>query len=244
MWLTHSEVIRRVLTENILDTNGTEPHVERKIRTIRQSMFAKYVEVQRRNRALLFRNLPRRAGAHLRSAVADVQVSCETDPSFSFSYNYIQILNSISATTDLQNIPFFDGCNDGKNRIFTQKLDVLLSWAVTPLQYGEHRPYAAVTLLQMWRDKAEEHASRRDAVSPNEVLQDQLFDWLDVSNVAAASENARAVSQLYGELVDKELFSYAKYIQRVIARGESGLSFSEVRRIMNVRRCISDIIKF
>ena len=140
----------------------------------------------------------------------------------------MQLLNSISATTDLRTVPFFDGCPDGNSSVFTQKLDVLLSWVITPLQYGEHRPYAATTLLNLWRDKAEAQATRRDISPPTEALQDQLFDWLDTSEVAADSENRRSVSQLYGELVDKGLFSYGKYIERVIARGEPGLSFAEV----------------
>ena len=77
MWLTHAETLRRILTENVLDTTGTETHIEKKIHIVRQSMFAKFVDVQRRNRALLLRNLPRQAGVHLRSAVADVQVCSE-----------------------------------------------------------------------------------------------------------------------------------------------------------------------
>lgn len=92
-----------------------------------------------------------------------------------------------------------------------------------------------MTLLRIWREKAEERASRRDFTSPDEILQDQLFDWLDSSDLAAEEENLPLVALLFGELVEKELFSYAKYIQRVIARGEPGMLLSEVRFIQQVK---------
>jgi mediator of RNA polymerase II transcription subunit 12 len=114
---------------------------------------------------------------------------------------------------------------------FKEKLDMLLTWSVTPLQYGDHRPFAAVTLIRLWRDRACERATRRDFETPNDFLQDQLFDWLDTSEVAGEARNIRDVALLYGKLVKQELFSYTKYIQRLIARGEAGLSFTEVRLV-------------
>ncbi len=105
---------------------------------------------------------------------------------------------------------------------------MLLTWSVTPLQYGDHRPFAAVTLIRLWRDRARERATRRDIETPSDFLQDQLFDWLDTSEVAGETGNLRDVALLYGKLVKQQLFSYTKYIQRLIARGEPGLSFTEV----------------
>ena len=46
--------------------------------------------------------------------------------------------------------------------------------------------------------------------------------------VAAEPENLPAVALLFGQLVKYGLFSYPKYIQRLISRGEEGLSFTEV----------------
>ncbi len=97
------------------------------------------------------------------------------------------------------------------------------------MQFGDHRPYAAVTLLRLWRDKTGERACRRDTESPNDKIQDAIFQWLDTNEMAGDERNLRALSLLFGELVEKELFSYDKYIQRVIARGETGLSFNDVR---------------
>ena len=117
---------------------------------------------------------------------------------------------------------------------FSRKLDFLLTWSVTPLQYGDHRPYAAACLLLLWRNKAEERAIRRDAPSPDEQIQDVLFDWLDSSDVAGEPGNLPAVALLFGQLVKHGLFSYGLYMQRLIARGESGLSYSQASIVMVV----------
>ena len=111
---------------------------------------------------------------------------------------------------------------------------MLLTWSVTSLQYGDHRPFAAVTLIRLWRDRAHDRASRRGVATPSEFLQDQLFDWLDVSEVAGEAANIRDVALLYGKLVKHEVFSYASYIQRLIARGEIGLSYTEVGMFCDV----------
>lgn len=124
-------------------------------------------------------------------------------------------------------VDFFGDAPEASS-IFSRKLDILLTWSVTPLQYGDHRPYAAACLLRGWRDKAKERAIRRDVANPDEQIQDQLFDWLDSSAAAGDVGNLPAVSLLFGELVRHELFSYAKYMQRLIARGEPGLSFNDV----------------
>jgi mediator of RNA polymerase II transcription subunit 12 len=113
--------------------------------------------------------------------------------------------------------------------VFIDKLQMLLTWSVTPLQFGDHRPFAAATLIRNWRDKVGDRATRRDVAGPEEFLQDQLFDWLDTSDIAGEAQNLRAVAILFGKLVKDDLFSYAGYIQRLVARGESGLSYSEVR---------------
>jgi mediator of RNA polymerase II transcription subunit 12 len=106
---------------------------------------------------------------------------------------------------------------------FKVKLDILLTWSVTPLQYGDHRPFAAATLIQSWRNRACDRACRRDTGAPSEFLQDQLFDWLDTSDVAGEPSNIGNIALLYGKLVRHDIFSYPGYIQRLIARAEPGL---------------------
>lgn len=111
---------------------------------------------------------------------------------------------------------------------FKEKIDLLLTWSVTPLQYGDHRSFAAATLIRIWREKACDRASRRIVATPVEFLQDQLFDWLDTSELAGDASSIRDIALLYGKLVKYEVFSYASYIQRLVARGEPGLSYTEV----------------
>lgn len=124
-------------------------------------------------------------------------------------------------------VVFFDDTL-GSQSSFARKLDILLTWSVTSMQYGDHRPYAAGGLLRTWRHKVGERAIRHEAASPDEYIQDQLFDWLDSSQDAAEPENLPAVSLMFGQLVKDGLFSYQAYIQRLIARGEDGLSFAQV----------------
>ncbi len=129
----------------------------------------------------------------------------------------------------MEAVCFFDDVAED-SPAFTRKLDTLLTWSVTPLQYGDHRPYAAASILRFWRGRAEERAIRRDRDSPDDFIQDHLFDWLDSSEAASDAANLSSIALLYGQLVKPGLFSYPKYIQRLIARGEVGLSSSEVSR--------------
>jgi mediator of RNA polymerase II transcription subunit 12 len=141
----------------------------------------------------------------------------------------MQALNSITLSTDLPELAlriFGTHFNDATR--FARKLDMLLSWAVSPAQCGTHRPYTVVALLRHWCAAAEERASRRDTNPPHEFLHDQLFDWLDESYLATDAVCLPEVANLYGELVEKELFLYTAYVQRLIARGESGLLITSV----------------
>lgn len=54
-------------------------------------------------------------------------------------------------------------------------------------------------------------------------MQDDLFHWLDTSPVARNhAENLESTALLFGHFVQKGLFSYGKFIQKLIARGETG----------------------
>ncbi|CAE6538597.1 unnamed protein product [Rhizoctonia solani] len=167
-----------------------------------------FAGVAARNDGLVFRVLPERAVVDMRATIADVQ-----------------LLNSIDPGTDLSSVCYFqpDGSDD-------QKLSVLLTWAVTPSQYGSHRPFLACSLL-----------ARR---SEGTRWQEGIWRWLDESEEARAVgtwENEReenvpssagiddgskvvwqsrdAVALLVGELIEKGLFSYGWYMQKLIARG-------------------------
>ncbi|KAI0311143.1 hypothetical protein OF83DRAFT_1152155 [Amylostereum chailletii] len=199
MWTTYSSLLTEILT-GAPDQTSTEDERESTVDTIHRLLSENYADIKRRNDALLFRNLPPRVLARLTEAVADV----------------IR-LNAISATTDLDSFVYFDP--QQSDEVFALKVDRLLSWSVTPLQYGDHRPYAAVTLLQRWADRT----ARRALAIPQDFLQDLLFDFLD----GGEAQHLPALALLFGELVKRELFSYEKYVQRLIARCEPGLSFSD-----------------
>ncbi|OCH91787.1 hypothetical protein OBBRIDRAFT_752537 [Obba rivulosa] len=203
-WLSHRTILEEILFDSF--DSSTPVGSLQTTRALRQVVEEQLCDIQRRNEAMLFQHLPSRVLGSLSSSLSD-----------------IRLLNSISGKTDMTTVAFFDDSPES----FSRKFDTLLTWSVTPLQYGDHRPYAAATLLRLWRDKMEERAVRRDAPFPDEAIQDHLFDWLDTSEVAADPGNILSVSLLFGKLVKSGLFSYLEYVQRLIARGEAGLSINE-----------------
>ncbi|CAA7259196.1 unnamed protein product [Cyclocybe aegerita] len=208
MWNAYWSLIEEVLLDSsIKHTN--DRCISQNVQELRYILSESLHDLRTRNEAISFRGPIAHVSARLSTAVSDVK-----------------LLNSISSDTDMGSINYFSqDTNDFLS--FKEKLDMLLSWSVTPFQYGDHRPFAAVTLIRLWRDRACDRASRRDVATPSEFLQDQLFDWLDTSEVGGEAGNIRDVALLYGKLVKHEVFSYASYIQRLIARGEQGLSFKE-----------------
>ena len=185
-----------------------------------------FADIQKRNDAMWFRNLPPRVLARLTEAVSDVTVSTSSQnwPKLPSLILRTQKLNSIGPTTDLETFAFFDGGIENE-QLFAAKLDRLLTWSVTPLQFGDHRPYVAATILRRARAQWGARAARRDSAAPDGKLQDLLFEWLDRDETC---NDVASVALLFGELVRSELFSYASYVQRLIARGEPGLLYSEV----------------
>ncbi|PCH43895.1 hypothetical protein WOLCODRAFT_138657 [Wolfiporia cocos MD-104 SS10] len=204
MWATHCNLVEEILAESI-EMSGSDGIPAQNIQALQQTCADRFADVKRRNEAMFFRQLPPRVVGSLTSALTD-----------------IKLLNSLSGQTDMSTIIFFEDAP-----AFVRKLDTLLTWSVTGLQYGDHRPYAAACLLRQWRAKAGARALRHEAESPDVYIQDSVFDWLDSSTDAADPDNLPAVALLFGQLVKDGLFSYQEYIQRLIARGEPGLSFSE-----------------
>jgi len=60
------------------------------------------------------------------------------------------------------------------------------------------------------------------------MLQDCLFRWLDTAEVVREEGNEGATAVMFAELVWRGKFSYSRYIQRLIARGEGGLLAGQV----------------
>jgi mediator of RNA polymerase II transcription subunit 12 len=228
MWTLHASILCNVLTGIALHP---EQSTDRNSQNVGQVLLDNVSDIKRRNEAMLFLSRPVGTSDQLGTAVADIKVRILLSSYLNFHQLTIwicKLLNSISSKTDLNTLPFFLQSTDASSYL-AEKLRILLTWSVTPLQYGDHRPFAAATLIRNWRDRAGDRATRRDFTPPDASLQDQLFDWLDSSDIASETGNIRAVAVLFGNLLKCELFSYASYIQRLVARGEQGLSFVEVR---------------
>ncbi|KAI9510086.1 hypothetical protein F5148DRAFT_1182339 [Russula earlei] len=176
MWITHATQLQEIFIGN-----PRQDHNPRPTETIYTMLSDNFADIQKRNDAMWFRNLPPRVLARLTEAVSDVT-------------------------------------------LFAAKLDRLLTWSVTPLQFGDHRPYVAATILRRARAQWGARAARRNFAAPDGKLQDMLFEWLSRDDTC---HEVSSVALLFGELVRSELFSYASYVQRLIARCEPGLLCSD-----------------
>ncbi|KAG8882040.1 RNA polymerase II mediator complex subunit [Tulasnella sp. 332] len=197
------------------------PPDSRRAQEIFQEMRENFEAVEKQNNALLFTSLPPRDTFSMRLTMAD-----------------IQLLNSIGPDTHLASIKFFDPAislstteDEPKSPTsFDTKLNIVLTWAVVSSQYGDHRPFAAATLLTLFKDEAKLRAMRRKLQNPTGLLQEKLFKWLDTSEVARDHfNNLESVVLLYRELCRKGLFSYPWFIQRLMARGETGKNDQTVK---------------
>lgn len=161
-----------------------------------------FESISSRNDAITFRSLPHRAAASLRSTIVDIQV-----------------LSSIGPTTNLREIRFLstEQENETWSETFNRKLNTLLTWSVTA-RSGEQPIYVAACILSDWLHQT---APKRTS-NPKKFLHESLLAWLDASETARDHSNyLNGISLLYGELVRRDLISYLKIVQKVIARGDS-----------------------
>ncbi|KAG9095716.1 RNA polymerase II mediator complex subunit [Ceratobasidium sp. 370] len=197
---------KSTLAELKTDPDGTDA-------MMLQDMITAFGTVAIRNEAILFRVLPDRSVVDMRATIADVQ-----------------LLNGINPCTDLSSVSYFqpDGSDD-------QKLSVLLTWAVTPSQYGTHRPFLACSLLARraegtrwqegiwrWLDESDEVRAVGSWEKDESALLSAGVNGEDGAKNVWHSRDA--VALLVGELIEKGLFSYGWYMQKLIARGITDLS--------------------
>jgi mediator of RNA polymerase II transcription subunit 12 len=74
MWAAHATLLAEALTENVMD-HSPELHIEQNSRDLHQLSLDNFMDIKRRNEAMLFTNLPSHVSARLRTVVSDVQVS-------------------------------------------------------------------------------------------------------------------------------------------------------------------------
>lgn len=140
---------------------------------------------------------------------------------------------------------FFDGaasptCSPVDLVKFEEKVFTLLNWSMGLYQLGAHRPYAVYTLLKHWHEQQEEHqqasassssaaaAAASSSSSHAKLAKRQHIDlfevvykWLDTVPVARNQDNVRAIGITIGELTRRGMFSYGRYLQTLIANGQT-----------------------
>lgn len=192
MWYRHIS-----LHQLLLDNDATKPSRASSTFSYERS----FESISSRNDAITFRSLPPRAAASLRSTIVDIQV-----------------LNSINPT-NLSEIRFLstEQENETWSETFNRKLNILLTWSVTA-RSGEQPIYVAACVLADWFQQT----GPKRTSNPKKFLHESLLVWLDTSDTARNhSDYLNSISLLYGELVRRDLISYLKIVQKVIARGDS-----------------------
>ncbi|BEJ12006.1 hypothetical protein CspHIS471_0204660 [Cutaneotrichosporon sp. HIS471] len=175
--------------------------------TIVDSTTPVWTDLERRNTALMFKPIVVDPGASPRR-----QQMAE-----------IHMLDSICAETDMSALckAYFSGpCAPTSPKIDVAKLEekvfILVNWAMGLYQMGVHRPYAVYTILKKWQQWQEE-------IRPNDQFDffPILYQWLDTSTPARKAENVLPIGISFGELTRQGLFSYGRYLNRLISHGHS-----------------------
>lgn len=157
----------------------------------------------------------------------------------------INTLNSIDMSTDLVSFSFLPAptvSTSSEPRAFTQRLFTLLTWAITPGQAGDpgNRPYIATTLISVWKSQA-----IRVVPNANHFLQRQLLSWLEEKDFLQpplhrnavpplkalfwrrgqkALGELEAIALLFGDLVQRKLFSFSDYLTRMTSFGQGSMA--------------------
>lgn len=147
-------------------------------------------------------------------------------------HNYGVVDNKNSMGTLFENIFPNETAADGNaapsmEREIAQDAPIIIflsEWAVTPTRTGIHRPVVAATLLEKLRNLYYGNAQ--------EAFQEALVKFLDVkapyldpNNIASSStsqhdEPFKNLICLFGELIDRDIFSHDSYVRYLIAKGE------------------------
>ncbi|OAD01747.1 hypothetical protein MUCCIDRAFT_111089 [Mucor lusitanicus CBS 277.49] len=128
-------------------------------------------------------------------------------------------------------------------------ITIMCRWATSESRYGDWKPYLVASILLSWREQ--------DKSSDNKVLlQDALIRFLDDEACPKASETAldsQALDQdpvektntpviyLFDVLIRLQLFSYQKYLLRLIARGDLE---PKRRHVKQIQQCLHHLASF
>jgi mediator of RNA polymerase II transcription subunit 12 len=92
---------------------------------------------------------------------------------------------------------------------FKDKLEVLLSWATTPLRTSDKRVHLVANTLS--------HV-KHDYKKNGDEFQNILVGWLEQIE---SIEGGDLLVRLFSELSRRNIFSYGAYVQRMVAKGET-----------------------
>ena len=247
IWIAHSTA----LTEVLLESPQHQPpahHADNRTGAIRSAMRIEFEGVRRRNEALVFGGPAIRPPSTRRRKMEDIKVSSFHDihNSCADCLPTLQTLDEITFKSDMNMVYaslFSPVAATDAVEFINAKLDTLLTWGVAHTSCGadEHRPYAVGTLLGRFeRDRGMSStralASRGGKGKSRATSEDQVIDlqhclseWLEQRTVAKQAEHSESLAKVFGELIRLQLFSYGKYLQRLIAHGDTRISSQSVR---------------
>ncbi|RCI02228.1 RNA polymerase II mediator complex subunit, partial [Rhizopus stolonifer] len=122
---------------------------------------------------------------------------------------------SIFGTTRLQSTTFFE------------LVDIMCCWATSDSRYGDWKAYLVGSILLSWLQQTK--------YSQNAMLQDGLIRFLDNRDYHTS------IVYLFDVLIRLKLFSYQKYLLRLIARGDLE---PKRRHIHQTQQCLQYLASF
>ncbi|KAI9030192.1 hypothetical protein CLU79DRAFT_843056 [Phycomyces nitens] len=121
------------------------------------------------------------------------------------------------------------GTGDIEQQAFVHIIKTMCQWATSDARFGDWRSYLISSILLYWRDSTK-------SIERKTMLQDSLIGFLDEESILDESEAQGSddmdttedhtleantpIILLFGTLIRLQLFSYQKYLLRLIARGE------------------------
>ncbi|KAI8365718.1 hypothetical protein BD560DRAFT_156584 [Blakeslea trispora] len=113
------------------------------------------------------------------------------------------------------------------SQAFSERVHIMCRWAINPSRYGDDKAYLVSSILMTWLQQQ----GKRHHQQSSTVLQDALIRFLDqqttpsnlvqeMDSLELQSKEKTAVIYLFDVLIRLRLFSYQKYLLRLIARGD------------------------
>ncbi|KAK9712553.1 hypothetical protein K7432_007072 [Basidiobolus ranarum] len=153
-------------------------------------------------------------------AIAEQNSAFQTDADLRFLSLFKVDLNSdFDALADR----FFKDWNiQAASNEFEKKVCTLCNWVITNLRPGNHKIYIILTLLLRLKETYDQQVLDLDQASYLDLLQEILLRFLDTYACTSANDGEEydTIAWLFGEFTKSGLFSYSRYLQRLISRGD------------------------